>query len=69
MKYRILVTKRFEKDFMKISKETRKIVHRKILNLEENPSYTPTLNDIELCRKLYSEVKLLLEDKILNRER
>ncbi|RLE87366.1 MAG: hypothetical protein DRN04_18250 [Thermoprotei archaeon] len=33
------------------------------------PSYTPTLNDIELCRKLYSEVKLLLEDKILNRER
>jgi len=69
MKYRILVTKRFEKDFMKISKETRKIVHRKILNLEENPSYTPALNDIELCRKLYSEVKLLLEDKILNRER
>ncbi len=29
------------------------------------PSYTPTLSDIELCRKLYIEVKNLLEDKIL----
>jgi len=31
------------------------------------PGYTPTLSDIELCRKLYDEVKALLEDKILNR--
>ena len=30
------------------------------------PSYTPTLSDVELCRKLYTEVKTLLEDKILS---
>ena len=30
------------------------------------PSYIPTLSDIELCRRLYIEVKNLLEDKIIS---
>ena len=32
------------------------------------PSYTPTISDVELCRKLYVEVEALLKDKVLSRK-